>query len=101
MAKITTFAGIESLHGKFGDVYYRTTKDGKIILCKLPKKRKSPLRQHEKTWQETFGKLTKTTSEIIANPLLKATYEQLYRQSHLPKETLRQFIFRYLRNHCS
>ena len=97
MAKVTITAGIATLRGKLGDVYYRTTSRGEIYVSRMPQKRTKRFTPKELSQQQLFGKLSKQTSEIMSSPHLRAVFELWHRQAHLPRETMRQFLFRQLR----
>ena len=91
MAKVTLIAGITSLRGKMGAVYYRTNRNGTVSVCK--KRVSKPQLSH----RELFGKIASQVTAILNDPAQKAIYEQCYRESHQAKETMRQFLFRKLR----
>ena len=51
MAKVTLIAGITSLRGKMGAVYYRTNRNGTVSVCK--QRVSKPQLSH----RELFGKI--------------------------------------------
>ena len=57
MARVTLSAGITSISGKLGNMYFRTMKaTGKTYMHSLPQKRTIPLRQREIEVRERFVK---------------------------------------------
>lgn len=97
MAKVIPIAAVATLRGKLGDVYYRTTPRGEICLCRMPQKRTKRFTPKELSHQQLFGKIAKQISEIMSSPHLRAAFELWHKQAHLPRETMRQFLFRQLR----
>ena len=94
MAKVTLSAGITSLRGKIGAVYYRTNRSGTVSVCKMPKRGKKRVSKPQLSHRELFGKIASQVTAILNDPAQKAIYEQWYRESHQAKETMRQFLFR-------
>jgi hypothetical protein len=96
MAKVTLMAGIVSLRGKVGEVYYRTTKKGEIQLCKMPSKSERTMSVAQKKQQERFGSVVRKVHEVLKDPLQREVMEQMWKKLGRKNETLRGFAFRQI-----
>ncbi len=96
MAKVKLMAGIESLHGKMGKYYYRTYKNGTIVLSRLPQKRKKIASEGQKKQQERFGSVARKVNEIMKDPMQREVMEKMWNKLGRKNETLRGFVFRQI-----
>lgn len=97
MAKVTFIAGIASLHGKVGDVYYRTTQRGEVVMCRMPRKTTVTASTAQKKQREHFSKVMKQVSNVMRDKEQRAAMEVLYRQYGKRNETFQSFIFKMVR----
>lgn len=59
-------AGIASISGKFGNMYFRTDKkSGRVSLCKMPKPSR-PLTDQQKLHQARFAAIAKMVRQMQA-----------------------------------
>lgn len=97
MAKVTLMDGIQSISGKLGNVCYRTHKNGTISISLQARKRSTPVSNREKVHRRWFGEVSSRVALILKDPTQRAAYEKQYRKRHKRNETLRQFVFRCVR----
>lgn len=96
MAKVTLMAGITSLHGRIGDYYYRTNKNGNVIMSRLPRKSDKEKTEAQKKQLKRFGSVARKVSEVLKDPVQREVMEMLYKKQGRRKETLRGFVFRQI-----
>ena len=67
MPKVKMMAGIASISGKFGNMYFRTDKkSGRISLCHMPKKSSSVLTDKQRAHKERFAAIAKMVTRMLA-----------------------------------
>lgn len=96
MAQVTLMAGIVSLHGKLGEYCYRTCKNGKVILSRMPTKSNKPITNAQKKHRERFSSVVRKVNEILKDPTQREVMEKMYKNKRRKNETLRGFIFRQI-----
>jgi hypothetical protein len=95
MAIVNMIAGLEGLHGKMGDVCFRTLKNGTVFMCKLPRKRvRRKASKAQKAQRERFSVVVKKVNEVMQDANQRSLMEVLYKQYGQRNETLRGFVFR-------
>ena len=97
--KVKRVSGIESMHGKIGNVCFRTLKNGTVVMCRMPRKRavKKASAAQEKQ-RERFCVVAKKVKEVMQNTEQLRAMEILYKQYGDKGETLRGFVFRQIDN---
>lgn len=97
MAKVILIAGIQSLHGRLGGVYYRTLKNGQVVMCRMPKKNQNKVISNaQQAQRERFGKIVKKVNEIIRDEKQRKMMEDLYHRYGKKKETFRTFLYHHV-----
>ena len=81
MAQVTLMAGIVSLHGKLGEYCYRTCKNGKVILSRMPTKSNKPITDAQKKHRERFSSVVRKVNEILKDPTQREVMEKMYKKS--------------------
>ena len=95
MAIVNMIAGLEGLHGKMGDVCFRTLKNGTVFMCRLPRKRvRRKASKAQKAQRERFSVAVKKVNEVMQDANQRSLMEVLYKQYGQRNETLRGFVFR-------
>lgn len=95
MAKVNMIAGLEGLHGKMGDVCFRTLKNGTVFMCRLPRKRvRKKASEAQKAQRARFCEVVKKVNEVMQDATQRGLMEVLYKQYGHRNETLRGFVFR-------
>ena len=93
--KVKLMSGIESMHGKIGNMYFRTLKSGQVIMCRIPRKRVvKKASDAQKTQRERFCVIVKKVNEVLQDANQRGLMEVLYKQYGCKNETLRGFVFR-------
>ena len=96
MAQVTLMAGIVSLHGKLGEYCYRTCKNGKVILSRMPAKSNKPISDAQKKHRERFRCIVRKVNEVMQDPTQREAMERMYKKQRRKKETLRGFVYRQI-----
>ena len=96
MAKVTLMAGIASLHGKIGDVYYRTMKNGVVVMCKLPQKRRKVASKKQQLQRDRFERINKEVGRIMQDAEQRKAMEILYGKHKKQNELFRSFLYRLI-----
>ena len=96
MAKVILMAGIMSLRGKIGKVYYKTLKDGQVLMCRMPKKSPKAPSEAQKRQQERFAEVVKQVGHIMRESEQREAMELLYRKHGKRNELFRSFLFRVI-----
>ena len=66
MPKVRMMAGIASISGKFGNMYFRTDKkSGRVSLCHMPKKQTSVLSDKQRAHHERFAAIAKMVKQML------------------------------------
>lgn len=93
--KVKLMSGIESMHGKMGDMCFRTLKSGQVIMCKMPS-RTTPIKasKAQASQRERFSLVVKKVNEMMQDANQRSMLEVLYKQYGHRNETLRGFVFR-------
>ena len=93
--KVELMSGIRSMHGKMGNMCFRTLKSGQVIMCKMPRKRVvRKASDAQKTQRERFSMVVKKVNEVLQDANQRGLMEVLYKQYGHRDETLRGFVFR-------
>ena len=93
--KVNMIAGLEGLHGKMGNVCFRTLKNGTVFMCRLPRKRvRKKASKAQKAQRERFSVVVKKVNEVMQDANQRELMEALYKQYGQRNETLRGFVFR-------
>lgn len=93
--KVKLMSGIESMHGKIGNMCFRTLKSGQVIMCRMPRKRVvRKASDAQKTQRERFSLVVKKVNEMMQDSNQRGLMEVLYKQYGDKNETLRGFVFR-------
>jgi hypothetical protein len=93
--KVKLMSGIESMHGKIGNMCFRTLKSGQVIMCRMPRKRVvRKASDAQKTQRERFSLVVKKVNEMMQDSNQRGLMEVLYKQYGHKNETLRGFVFR-------
>ena len=93
--KVKLMSGIESMHGKIGNMCFRTLKSGQVIMCRMPRKRVvRKASDAQKTQRERFSLVVKKVNEMMQDSNQRGLMEVLYKQYGRKNETLRGFVFR-------
>ena len=94
MARVTFMGGIATISGRIGDVVFRTSSSGKTYAYQRRKKQYREPSEKEKKQRQRFSMITKIVSAIMADPMQRAAYEQLQKDTFGGKKmTLRKFVF--------
>jgi hypothetical protein len=83
MAKIKLdplFAGIS---GTMGGLVFRTSKNGEVTVSKRPRKSNTPPSEAQQINRQRFAEASKYASAALADPLLRAVYEEIAAQEGL------------------
>ena len=97
--KVKLVSGIESMHGKMGNVCFRTLKNGTVIMCRMPRKRAvKKASEAQKKQRERFCVIVKQVNKVMQNAEQRRAMEILYKQYGDKGETLRGFVFRQIDN---
>ena len=93
--KVELISGIQSMHGKLGNMCFRTLKSGQVIMCKIPS-RTTPKKasKAQASQREHFSLVVKKVNEIMQDANQRGLMEVLYKQYGCKNETLRGFVFR-------
>ena len=68
MSKVKMMAGIASISGKFGNMYFRTDKrSGRVSLCNMPKRKATGLSEKQRAHNERFAAIVKMVAQMRAN----------------------------------
>lgn len=94
MAKIEILAGVVRLHGKLGQVCFRTMKNGQVVMCRTPMRTK-PFTEAQKRQQERFKRVVKKTNELMLNEDMLEVLRQMFYKNRSKYKTLRAYVF-----HC-
>ena len=66
MPKVKMMAGIASISGKFGNMYFRTDKkSGRVSLCNMPKTQ-CALTENQKLHHARFAAIAKLVKQMMA-----------------------------------
>ena len=58
-------AGIASISGKFGNMYFRTDKkSGRVSLCRMPRKKTTGLSDKQRAHNERFAAIAKMVTQM-------------------------------------
>ena len=93
---IINIAGIMSLRGRIGDMCFRTMQNGTIVMCKRPKKSKTPPSAKQLAQRARFGETTRKMHRLLSNPKEKEAMEVLYKQLRRRNESLKAFAYRII-----
>ena len=94
MARVTFMDGIATISGRIGDVVFRKSPSGKTYAYQMRKTPKRIPSEKEKKQRQRFSIITKMVSAIMADPIQRAAYEQLQKDTYgARKMTLRKFVF--------
>lgn len=77
MAKVKLNPMFEEVHGKFGDMVFRRTRNGGLSLIRradMSKVKWSPAQQANR---QRFREAVANAQQALANPQLRATYEEV------------------------
>jgi hypothetical protein len=97
--KVKLMSGIESMHGKIGNMCFRTLKSGQVIMCRMPRKRVvKKASEAQQTHRERFCVIVKKVNEVLQDANQRGLMEVLYKQYGHKNETLRGFVFRQINN---
>jgi hypothetical protein len=97
--KIELCIGILSMHGKIGKVYFRTMKNGTVVMCRMPRKAKAKtVSESQQKHRERFSIVVKKVNEVMKDAEQRGAMEVLYKQYGNKHETLRGFVFRHINN---
>ncbi len=77
MAKVKLNPFIQEVHGKLGDVIFRRTPSGGMIVYKAPEKSRGNTRAAQKYQQHYMHQAHAYAREAMADPEMRAHYEQL------------------------
>lgn len=93
--KVELISGIQSMHGKMGNMCFRTLKSGQVIMCKMPS-RTIPKKasKAQASQRERFCVIVKKVNEMMQDANQRGLMEVLYKQYGRKNETLRGFVFR-------
>jgi hypothetical protein len=69
-----------SLSGTMGDVVFRRSKRGEVIIAKRPRKSNAPLSKAQQANRQRFTEASKYASAALADPALRAVYEEIAAQ---------------------
>ena len=95
MAQVVFMDGIASISGKLGDVVFRKSPSGKTYAYQMRKKTKRTPSEKEEKQRQRFSITCKLVSAIMADPIQRAAYEQLQKDTYGAKKmTLRNFVFK-------
>jgi hypothetical protein len=75
MAKARLDPLIIGLSGTIGDFVFRRSKNGETIISKRPRKTSTPPTEAQQAQQQRFGEASKYASAALADPVLRAVYE--------------------------
>ena len=65
MPRVRMMAGIASISGKFGNMYFRTDKkSGRVSLCRMPKKT-TGLSDKQRAHHERFAAIAKMVTQML------------------------------------
>lgn len=68
MPKVRMMAGIASISGKFGNMYFRTDKkSGRVSLCRMPKKKSTNLSDKQRAHNERFVAIARMVHQMQAS----------------------------------
>ena len=79
MPKVRMMAGIASISGKFGNMYFRTDKkSGQISLCHMPEKKTMALSESQQLHRQRFSAIAKMVTQMRKSGTRKNT-KQLWK----------------------
>ena len=77
MAKVTLSPLVKDIRGKLGDVVFRRTHTGEVILSKAPDMSKVKWSKAQKAHRVRFKKAVAYAKAALAEPKVRAVYEKL------------------------
>jgi hypothetical protein len=95
MAKVKLNPMIEEVRGKFGDMVFRRTRNGGLSLIRRADMSQVKWSSAQKANRQRFREATAYARQALANPQLRATYEQVAAQTG--KRPIEAAISDYLR----
>ena len=95
MAKVKLNPMFEEVHGKFGDMVFRRTRNGGLSLMRKPDMSKVKWSPAQKANRQRFREAMAYAQQALADPQLRATYEGIAAQTG--KRPLEAAISEYLR----
>ena len=80
MAKAKLDPLFSSISGTMGDVVFRRSKRGEVIIARRPRKSNAPLSKAQLANQQRFAEASKYASAALADSDLRAVYEEIAAQ---------------------
>lgn len=85
MPKATLPPWLSEIHGKMGDVVFKRTKKGEVIVTKAPDMSKVKWSPAQKAYRQRFKKAIAYARAAMANPKIRRVYEKkAARQKRVP-----------------
>ena len=76
MAKVELHAWIKEMHGRMGDIVFKRSPSGKIIMSKLPDMSRVKWSKAQKQNRKRFKQAIKYAKAAMAEPKVRAVYEK-------------------------